>query len=79
MCEKNKMLASLLAKTPAIQSSLTATNASPKPTALPQEKLPKDLKVNTHISALIFSVIIVVVVITMIIIIYFSFSYFFIV
>ena len=42
--EKNKMLASLLAKTP-IQSSLPTSIASPKPSALPQEKLPKDLKV----------------------------------
>ena len=44
LCEKNKMLASLLAKTP-MQSSLSTSIASPKPSALPQEKLPKDLKV----------------------------------
>lgn len=44
LCEKNKMLASLLAKTP-MQSSLSTSVASPKPSALPQEKLPKDLKV----------------------------------
>lgn len=44
LCEKNKMLASLLAKTP-MQSTLSTSIASPKPSALPQEKLPKDLKV----------------------------------
>lgn len=44
LCEKNKMLASLLAKTP-MQSNLSTSIASPKPSALPQEKLPKDLKV----------------------------------
>lgn len=43
LCEKNKMLASLLAKKP--MQSLPASVASPKPSALPQEKLPKDLKV----------------------------------
>jgi hypothetical protein len=47
LCEKNKMLASLLAKTPVIPShSLSTSIASPKPSALPQEKLPKDLKVS---------------------------------
>ena len=45
LCEKNKMLASLLAKQP-MQSSLSTSIASPKPSALPQEKLPKDLKVS---------------------------------
>jgi hypothetical protein len=41
------MLASLLAKTPVIPShSLSTSIASPKPSALPQEKLPKDLKVS---------------------------------
>ena len=45
LCERNKMLASLLAKQP-MQSSLSTSIASPKPSALPQEKLPKDLKVS---------------------------------
>lgn len=46
LCEKNKMLASLLAKTPVMPSPLSTSIASPKPSALPQEKLPKDLKVS---------------------------------
>ena len=40
------MLASLLAKTPVSVSPLSTSIASPKPSALPQEKLPKDLKVS---------------------------------
>jgi hypothetical protein len=52
LCEKNKMLASLLAKQP-MQSSLSTSIASPKPSALPQEKLPKDLKVSGLCAALV--------------------------
>ena len=45
LCQNNKMLASLLG-TP-IQSTLSTNIGSPNPSGLPQEKLPKDLKVRS--------------------------------
>ena len=53
LCQNNKMLASLLG-TP-IQSTLSTNIGSPNPSGLPQEKLPKDLKVGFFFRSFILS------------------------